>query len=432
MNLRLNEECIDEHNRLRAIHGCEPLKLDKRLATAAQNYATDLAMATILNPSSAEDYGENLAVRTSNTIAKLTGKQATLMWYSEIEHYDFDRENQLNCGHFSQVVWKNTKRAGFGCASSYDGHQIFLVGRYLPPGNYKDEWIENVPRPLNGELMIPTKEEIYGPELLPVTQSSEQNNKQEGDLIDSTISNQYSYRNDNQQSKSPTSQEHCIWQYSQFIEIHSEDSQKIDMFVRVRERFHSNVTENEFETETYYKAFTGEKVSMMLPLGILHYKEDNESQLEVFRCEVFHTHNHYRKIHSAPELMRCEELDTLAQQWADTCRDHGEPSYSEWLYNGSVLGENVSYRLLRNSHISARRLIGKWYEESENYSYSVEPEDGKFIGHFTQLIWKSSKIIGIGFARSSDLNWGYIVCFYYPPGNEIGQFRANVCPPNSP
>ncbi|CAI2738804.1 unnamed protein product [Dicrocoelium dendriticum] len=63
-------------------------------------------------------------------------------------------------GHFSQIVWKSTTHVGFGKATTADGHKEYLVGIYLPPANFKDEWIDNVPRPLNGQIYVPSWSDI--------------------------------------------------------------------------------------------------------------------------------------------------------------------------------------------------------------------------------------------------------------------------------
>lgn len=46
-------------------------------------------------------------------------------------------------GHFSQVVWKDTKTAGFGRAKSDSGNFI-IVGQYKPAGNVLGHFQENV------------------------------------------------------------------------------------------------------------------------------------------------------------------------------------------------------------------------------------------------------------------------------------------------
>ncbi len=63
-----------------------------------------------------------------------------------------------------------------------------------------------------------------------------------------------------------------------------------------------------------------------------------------------------------------------------------------------------------------------------NYNYKTNREiDGKKpIGHFTQVIWKSSTEFGIGRAYSSDENCVYIVARYKPPGNIIDSESTNI------
>lgn len=48
-------------------------------------------------------------------------------------------------------------------------------------------------------------------------------------------------------------------------------------------------------------------------------------------------------------------------------------------------------------------------------------------GHFTQVIWKESKQLGVAFAKMGGKV--VVVANYYPPGNMIGSFDENVPPP---
>ena len=43
------------------------------------------------------------------------------------------------CGHYTQVVWRNTREVG--CAVARNGSDDFLVCRYWPSGN----WMGQVP-----------------------------------------------------------------------------------------------------------------------------------------------------------------------------------------------------------------------------------------------------------------------------------------------
>ena len=49
-------------------------------------------------------------------------------------------------------------------------------------------------------------------------------------------------------------------------------------------------------------------------------------------------------------------------------------------------------------------------------------------GHFTQLVWKSSREVGIGRAQSRDGRW-FVVANFFPAGNFIGRNAENVLPP---
>lgn len=50
-------------------------------------------------------------------------------------------------------------------------------------------------------------------------------------------------------------------------------------------------------------------------------------------------------------------------------------------------------------------------------------------GHFTQVVWKGSKEIGVGRATSSG-GRTVVVANYRPPGNVLGMFATNVLPPS--
>ncbi|TGZ64624.1 hypothetical protein CRM22_006301 [Opisthorchis felineus] len=143
-----NRACLLEHNRLREKHGCPPLTLDSKLTKDAQEYAEFLAKVECFVHSSG-DHGENMSLRVGFGKLNITGEEVTNLWYSEIENYKYGDNVQMECGHFTQVVWKDTKKAGFGRAYTKDGRKIYVVGRYHPPGNYQGCCKLNVPRPIN-------------------------------------------------------------------------------------------------------------------------------------------------------------------------------------------------------------------------------------------------------------------------------------------
>ena len=73
------------------------------------------------------------------------------MWYSEIKDYTFSGEENMSCGHFSQVVWVGSHAVGFGRSQASDG-TVYFVGQYSPAGNYVGEWPNNVLPPNGGRV----------------------------------------------------------------------------------------------------------------------------------------------------------------------------------------------------------------------------------------------------------------------------------------
>jgi hypothetical protein len=68
-----------------------------------------------------------------------------------------------------------------------------------------------------------------------------------------------------------------------------------------------------------------------------------------------------------------------------------------------------------------------WYDEIKYYSFS-NPGFSMQTGHFTQVVWKGSKQLGVGIAFANNGNKAIVVANYSPPGNYLGQFPNNVYP----
>ena len=64
-----------------------------------------------------------------------------------LNDYNFKKPESTNnvgvCGHFTQVVWKDTKEVGFGGALSKKG-KWYAVGNYYPAGNVLNDFGKNV------------------------------------------------------------------------------------------------------------------------------------------------------------------------------------------------------------------------------------------------------------------------------------------------
>ena len=80
------------------------------------------------------DYGENLYWSYNKSP---DSKMVVDAWGSEIKDYDY-ATNTCNpnkvCGHYTQVVWRDTKEVG--CGVAYCGKEQVWVCNYSPPGNF--------------------------------------------------------------------------------------------------------------------------------------------------------------------------------------------------------------------------------------------------------------------------------------------------------
>ena len=71
-----------------------------------------------------------------------------------------------------------------------------------------------------------------------------------------------------------------------------------------------------------------------------------------------------------------------------------------------------------------------WYSQNVNYHFD-DPHLDENTGQFAQVIWKDTKEIGMGVAKSvDDINnkYVYVTALYRPPGNIEATLRDNVLP----
>uniref|UniRef100_A0A1Q3FQL7 Putative cysteine-rich secretory protein-2 n=1 Tax=Culex tarsalis TaxID=7177 RepID=A0A1Q3FQL7_CULTA len=134
---------LDEHNRLRARHSAQPLKLNPAISRYAQEWAQNLAARNTMQHRSNNRYGENLYACFGK--ANVTGEDAVRSWYDEIKYYKFGQPSPGNfsqVGHFTQVVWKESRELGVGMARN--GNNVYIVCNYDPPGNFMGKYASNV------------------------------------------------------------------------------------------------------------------------------------------------------------------------------------------------------------------------------------------------------------------------------------------------
>lgn len=145
-------DCLKTHNEYRARHGVPALKLSKKLCKHAEEWARILANRGVLIHRNNSQYGENIFCLWSSNASNnhVSGREVVDSWYAEITQHVFHKEpTTLKTGHFTQVVWKESRELGVGMAKNRSG-EIFVVANYDPPGNFIGSFEKNVP-PIMGE-----------------------------------------------------------------------------------------------------------------------------------------------------------------------------------------------------------------------------------------------------------------------------------------
>lgn len=139
--------------------------------------------------------------------------------------------------------------------------------------------------------------------------------------------------------------------------------------------------------------------------------------------------NDYRKMHNSQLLTFDQIISNTAQNFAEKLAisqiyEHG------MLIDGNnrKLGQNIYIVFNANKKNSSeiiKMAIKNWYKEEINYDYN-NPVFSPKTGHFTQMIWNSTILCGIGYFSKE--NRKIVVADYWPAGNVQGKFQFNVFP----
>ena len=137
-------------------------------------------------------------------------------------------------------------------------------------------------------------------------------------------------------------------------------------------------------------------------------------------------HNRWRALVGAPPLQWSPTAAAMAQGWAEqlateSCAMRHNPAPER----KQRFGENI-YRYWRTSPYEGWKrepdyVVKAWGDEIAWYDVkdnSCGAPEGASCGHFTQLMWSHSRVVGCGrmHCGTSEV-W---VCNYYPRGNYVG------------
>ncbi|CEF66097.1 CAP domain-containing protein [Strongyloides ratti] len=145
------------------------------------------------------------------------------------------------------------------------------------------------------------------------------------------------------------------------------------------------------------------------------YKCFVRNNFKMLKYNLLREMNEYRKWHNAPKLTEDRHISKLAQKRANQIALTSSLTRDDSDY----LGETVGVAYLPAAFLIAK----KWYEEKKGFNFLLKrPKPGSQM--FTQLVWKSSLIVGIGVAVRGDMV--IVVCKYLPKGNTPKDYKRNV------
>ncbi|KAK6621336.1 hypothetical protein RUM43_011642 [Polyplax serrata] len=350
------QECLAEHNKIRKMHGVEPLKLSPQLMKVSEQRAQELASKDIMTTKPDHLYGENLSCMWSSDPAHVVNAvEIVSRWYAEEKKYNYSAEpKNLNAGHFTQMVWARSTEFGVAAAKS-KSNRIYVVASYNPPGNYVGEF----------KMNVHPKGAAHVKEL----------NDTEGDDVEASVA----------------------------------------------------------------------------PPGIQSNGQSSDAEMSDFNREGLAYHNECRRRHGVPPLVYSSEVKMVSSCVVDSPTDGDFSNKSvlfavlqlakyaqEWAEELARLdrmehrknrkyGENLYCFKSTNCGVvaTASQACKSWYNEIKNYDFDCEPRSLS-TGHFTQMVWRTTRELGMGLAKSNS-GLQLIVANYNPPGNYLGTFRVN-CP----
>lgn len=357
-------ECVEAHNEYRRQHKLSDLKLSPSLSKYAQEWADTLSRRSVLQSRGGTRYGENIFCVQSSAPIELNGRDPVEQWYKEGRAHIFGKEpSTLKTGHFTQIVWRESEQIGVAIARNRNG-QIFVVANYDPPGNVIGTYSENVP-PVGG----------FAQDSLVGLTNGGAGGKAEERMRGGSKSLSFGGSSTATTAASP----------------------------RQRDYVASKMPQNFSFSESVCDS------------------DDSEA----FGRGILKVHNEYRRKHNVPDLVLDTVLNAVAQSWAAELGKSDKFGHNP----STKYGENI-YCLwtsdrTRNANPNPRDVVRSWYDEVRDFNFGYEPRGRVTTGHFTQLVWKASKRLGVGLAKTTT-GKVVVVCNYDPSGNVAGHYNANV------
>jgi len=155
---------------------------------------------------------------------------------------------------------------------------------------------------------------------------------------------------------------------------------------------------------------------ILLSAFLIQSKSKIASKLtEQEKQEIISVHNQWRAEVGVDSLQWSNKLASEAQAWANKLAKRG----CRMKHSKTNHGENIYWSTFTST---PKEVVDAWGSEKKYYrGRKIKESKIKKYGHYTQLVWSKTKLVGCGRAKCRNGNeiW---VCTYSPAGNYIGEY----------
>uniref|UniRef100_R4G2L2 CRiSP-Sut-27 n=1 Tax=Suta fasciata TaxID=529716 RepID=R4G2L2_9SAUR len=158
--------------------------------------------------------------------------------------------------------------------------------------------------------------------------------------------------------------------------------------------------------------------------GTVDFASESSNKKD-YRKEIVDKHNALRRSvkPTARNMLQMKWNSRAAQnakRWADRCTFAHSPPHTRTV--GKLrCGENI---FMSTQPFAWSGVVQAWYDEVKKFVYGIGAKPpGSVIGHYTQVVWYKSHLLGCASAKCSPTKYLY-VCQYCPAGNIEGSIAT--------
>ena len=139
--------------------------------------------------------------------------------------------------------------------------------------------------------------------------------------------------------------------------------------------------------------------------------------------DVLKQHNNIREKYKREQLKLNNDLTILAQKYADNFDLLEESNFHFENDQNQYIG--INYKLFDGDISEINKICKEWIDEGKGCEENNVIKYSSKTKHFTQIIWKNTKNIGLGYSELNN-NKKIFIAFYYPVGNILNEFERNT------